>query len=117
LAILRISGASFSRYFLPHDATEDDFEFFAQSMDETLLARSSDLLRDFHSKLQEVNSKLGMHIDGSFASRLLEYGRQRVRELQRLGLTSCFPLMLQRIARKKLSERHLSWEWRQQSID
>lgn len=86
LAILRISGKSFSRYFLPHDAAEDDFEFFAQSMDETLLARSSDLLRDFHASLDQVNSKLGIHIDGSFASRLLEYGRQRVGKLQGLGL-------------------------------
>jgi hypothetical protein len=86
LSITRIAGASVARYFLPHNADEDDFEFFAQSMDETLLNQSSDLLRDFHSKLQEVNSELGMHIDGSFASRLLEYGRQRVLKLQRLGL-------------------------------
>ena len=86
LSIVRISGASFSRYFLPHDADENDFEFFVQSMDETLLDQSLDLLREFHIKLQEVNSELGMHIDGSFASRLLEYGRQRILKLQRLGL-------------------------------
>ena len=85
LMIVRWAGASFSRYLLPHHADADDFEALAHSMDESLLNQSSDLIRDFHSLLQEVNGPVGMHIDGSFASRLLEYGRQRLIKLQQLG--------------------------------
>jgi hypothetical protein len=86
LEIWRWCRVSFSRYVLPHGSTPDDFEAFAEDMDENLLCKSSDMIAAFHSELCKVNSSTGIAADGSFAFRLLEYGRHRLSKLKRLGV-------------------------------
>lgn len=86
LEIWRWSGVSFSRYVLPHGSSADDFEGFVEGMDEMLLRSASDLISEFHRELCKVNSAAGIAADGSFAFRLLEYGRHRASKLQKLGV-------------------------------
>jgi hypothetical protein len=84
--VWRTSGASFSRYKLPHKFSYDDFEDFVELLDERLLQTSAELLREFRSKLDEINSPDGIEANESFAFRLAEYARQRALILQKLDM-------------------------------
>lgn len=83
--ISRFSGASFSRYFMSENFVPDDFDNFVGNLDETLLENAADLIQDYHRQLTAKNSETGIEADGSFAFRLLEYGRHRISRLSKLG--------------------------------
>ena len=84
--IWRASGATYSRYILPHYFAYEDFEEFVETLDERLLLTSAELLGEFRQKLDRINSQHGIEADGSFAFRLAEYARQRVSTLRKLGM-------------------------------
>jgi hypothetical protein len=84
--VARWCGASFSRYNLTAGFAIDDFDSFVETIDETLLMTAPELAEDFHHALIKDNSKYGIVADGSFAFRLLEYGRHRASTLQKLGM-------------------------------
>jgi hypothetical protein len=86
LEVWRWCGASFSRYFFSPEYNQDDLEAFVERIDEQLLQNSAQLLHDYHQDLSAVNSERGIEADNSFAFRLLEYGRQRLSELNKLGM-------------------------------
>jgi hypothetical protein len=71
--IWRWSGASFSRYKTPPNFTAEEFDNFVELIDEQLLQSSSELLEDFHARLQDRNSNEGIDADYSYAFRLMEY--------------------------------------------
>jgi hypothetical protein len=84
--ISRFSGASFSHYFMDESFAPEHFEDFVGNLDEMLLETAADLIEDFYKKLTEKNTNRGIEADGSFAFRLLEYGRHRASRLQKLGM-------------------------------
>jgi hypothetical protein len=83
--IFRVSGASFSRYFMGEGFSPEDFDCFVDSLDEALLETAANLFKDFYTRLTAKNTKIGIEADDSFAFRLLEYGRQRMAQLRKLG--------------------------------
>jgi hypothetical protein len=85
LEVWRWCGSSFSRYFFPSQYDQDDLVNFVKQIDEKLLQNSAQLLRDFKHHLDFVNSNAGIEADNTFAFLLLEYARQRISELQKLG--------------------------------
>lgn len=84
--IYRWCGASFSRYHMAAGFEAEDFEYFVEGLDERLLESAADMIQDFHRSLTSKNSELGIEADGSFAFRLLEYGRHRISRLQKLHM-------------------------------
>jgi len=98
LEIWRWSGASFARYRLPPQFDPDGFDKYVEDLDEQFLQSSADILADFYQELQKVNSPEGIEADFSYEFKLIEYGRQRASELQKLGyldvLTSPDPVGL-----------------------
>ncbi len=65
---------------------EADFETYVENIDDTLLQAAPDLFEDYYHRLMAKNSELGIEADGSFAFRLLEYGRHRASKLSKLGM-------------------------------
>jgi len=57
-----------------------------ETLDDQFLQTSDKLLDEFHRELTDKNSPDGIQADFSYEFRLLEYGRQRVIALQKLGL-------------------------------
>jgi hypothetical protein len=47
--VWRSSGASYSRYKLPHYFSSDDFEEFVETLDARLLQTSAEPLEEFHA--------------------------------------------------------------------
>jgi hypothetical protein len=84
--VWRWSGTSYSRYVMPPEFKEDDFEDFIKLVDEQLLMAASELIREFAQAISRINSPSGIKADNSFAFRLLEYGRLRASALQKQGL-------------------------------
>ena len=83
--IWRWSGASFACFRMRPDFHPDDFAGFVAMIDEQLLQCSADLLEDFRTELEKVNSPQGIEADWSFSFRLIEYARQRASFLDRVG--------------------------------
>lgn len=83
--IWRWCGASFARWHMPSGFKFDEFYRYVEMADEQLLMNSDDLLNDFHTELERVNSPEGIQADWSYSFRLVEYARQRMSLLNRLG--------------------------------
>jgi hypothetical protein len=107
--VWRWSGASFSRYKTPKNFTAEEFVTFIELIDEQLLQSSSELLEEFHTKLQNKNSGEGIYADYSYAFRLMEYGRQKTSALERLN---CLRVLTSNDAPKNKTEQaaRLSFE-------
>ena len=82
--IYRITGIQSSCFILPSNFDPCQFEGLCVEIDEDLLQCAADLVMDFYQDLNKVNSASGIHIDGTYSSRLLEYGRTRVIRLRKL---------------------------------
>jgi hypothetical protein len=80
--VLRFCGTTFARYWFPADLTEKDFA--VEIIDDKLLETSADMLNYFYGELEKVNTPEGIEANFSMEFRLLEYGRQRVSELQKM---------------------------------
>jgi hypothetical protein len=71
---------------MPQGFSCGEFEQFVEFLDEQLLESSHDMIADFHDELEKVNSpEEGIEANYNFSFRLVEYGRQRVLALQKLG--------------------------------
>lgn len=84
--IFRFAGASFSRYLMDETFEVEYFDDFVENVDVMLLESAADLIQDYYRSLVAKNSEYGIEADGSFAFRLLEYGRHRSSRLQKLGM-------------------------------
>lgn len=83
--IFRFAGTSFSRYLMDETFQIEYFEDFVENIDVMLLETAADLIQDYYRSLVAKNSERGIEADGTFAFRLLEYGRHRSSRLQKLG--------------------------------
>lgn len=83
--IFRFAGASFSRYRMDETFKVEYFDDFVKNIDVMLLETAADLIQDYYRSLVAKNSERGIEADGTFAFRLLEYGRHRSSRLQKLG--------------------------------
>ncbi len=84
--IHRFAGVSFSCYRMAEAFEEELFENFVENIDDMLLQSAADLIQDYHQSLTEKNCEHGIEADGSFAFRLLEYGRHRISKLSKLRM-------------------------------
>lgn len=84
--IYRFCGASFCCYRMDGSFDESHFDDFVERIDEALLQSAPELIQDYHERLTNKNNERGIDADGSFAFRLLEYGRHRISFLNKLGV-------------------------------
>jgi hypothetical protein len=70
---------------MPQHFDQEKFDAFVENLDEQFLQSSAVILEDFHRELQKVNSPEGIAANFSYEFKVIEYGRQRASELEKLG--------------------------------
>jgi hypothetical protein len=70
---------------LPQYFDQDAFDKYVEDLDAQFLQSSADILAEFYQELRTVSSPEGIDADFSYEFKLIEYGRQRASELQKLG--------------------------------
>lgn len=83
--IWRWCGASFARWHMRLNFKPEDFQQYVEMLDEQLLVSSNELLDDFCHEMDKINCSQGIAADWTYSFRLMEYARQRVSLLNRLG--------------------------------
>jgi hypothetical protein len=86
LSYFQILRTAFACYRFSDDFDPNEFQKFVEDIDGELMQSSAEMLEDFKHELDKVNCPEGIEANFSRAFLVMEYARQRLSNVSKLGL-------------------------------